>query len=63
MRTAVPSRPSAARVEAIRAEARRVLDGNWREDKMSEADYMKVFADAEGRYTRALELLLAEAKK
>lgn len=39
------------------------FDGNWREDKMSEADYMKVFADAEGRYTRALELLLAEAKK
>ena len=39
------------------------FDGNWREDKMSETDYMKVFAEADEHYAHAVALLLAEAKK
>jgi hypothetical protein len=39
------------------------FDGNWREDKMSEADYMKMYAEADGHYAQMVSLLLAEAKK
>ncbi len=39
------------------------FDGNWREDKMSEADYMKIFAETDEHYTRILSALLGEAKK
>ncbi|MEP7116288.1 MAG: hypothetical protein ABI880_01825 [Acidobacteriota bacterium] len=39
------------------------FDGNWREDKMSEADYMKVFAETDEHYARIVALLVDEAKK
>ena len=39
------------------------FDGSWREDKMSEADYMKVYAEADDQYAQIVTLLLAEAKK
>jgi len=39
------------------------FDGNWREDKMSEADYMKVHAETDERYVQILSALLDEAKK
>jgi len=39
------------------------FDGNWREDKMSEADYMKAHAAADAAYTRAIEALLEALKK
>jgi hypothetical protein len=39
------------------------FDGNWREDKMSEQDYMKAFAAADEAYLAALQALLAELKK
>ncbi len=39
------------------------FDGNWREDKMSEADYMKIFAETDDRYMRMVTALLGEAKK
>ncbi len=39
------------------------FDGNWREDKMSEADYMKLYSEADALYTQAVALLLSEAKK
>ena len=39
------------------------FDGNWREDKMSEADYMKAFTEADEHYARALGVLVAAAKK
>jgi hypothetical protein len=39
------------------------FDGNWREDKMSEQDYMKAFAQAEQDYTAALEVLIGALKK
>jgi hypothetical protein len=39
------------------------FDGNWREDKMSEADYMKIHAETDEQYTRMLTALLGEAKK
>lgn len=39
------------------------FDGNWREDKMSEADYMKAYAESDEKYAQILTALLGEAKK
>ena len=39
------------------------FDGNWREDKMSEADYMKAYAEADAGYAKALQALIDEVKK
>lgn len=39
------------------------FDGNWREDKMSEADYMKVYGETDERYAQILAALLVAAKK
>ena len=39
------------------------FDGNWREDKMSEEDYMKAFSQAEENYAAALEVLIGALKK
>jgi hypothetical protein len=39
------------------------FDGNWREDKMSENDYMKAFAEADAAYAKAIQALLDELKK
>jgi len=39
------------------------FDGNWREDKMSEADYMKAYGEADAAYTKAIEALIEELKK
>lgn len=39
------------------------FDGNWREDKMSEADYMKVFNETDEHYTRMVSALLGQVKK
>jgi hypothetical protein len=39
------------------------FDGDWRKAKMSEADYMKTYADADERYTKLIELLAAQTKR
>jgi hypothetical protein len=39
------------------------FDGNWREDKMSEADYMKAHAEADKAYAKAIQALIDEIKK
>ena len=39
------------------------FDGNWREDKMSEDDYMKAFSEADAAYARAVQALIDELKK
>ena len=39
------------------------FDGNWREDKMSENDYMKAYADADAAYAKAIQALIDEIKK
>lgn len=39
------------------------FDGNWREDRMSEKDYMAVFSDADELYVDALTALVNELKK
>jgi hypothetical protein len=39
------------------------FDGNWREDKMSEADYMKSYAEADAAYAKAIQALIEELKK
>jgi hypothetical protein len=38
------------------------FDGNWREQKLSEQEYLKIFAEAEKTYTAALEILVAALK-
>lgn len=39
------------------------FDGNWREDRMSEKDYMTVFTQADELYVGALTALVNELKK
>ncbi len=39
------------------------FDGSWREDKMSEADYMKAHAEADAAYAKAIQALIDELKK
>ena len=39
------------------------FDGSWREDKMSEADYMKAHAEADAAYAKAIRALIDEIKK
>jgi hypothetical protein len=39
------------------------FDGNWREDRMSEKDYMALFAQADATYIAALQALVNELKK
>ena len=39
------------------------FDGSWREDKMSEEDYMKAHADADAAYAKAVQALIEEIKK
>ena len=39
------------------------FDGNWREDKMSEADYMKAHGEADAAYAKAIQALINEIKK
>ena len=39
------------------------FDGSWREDKMSESDYMKAHADADAAYAKAIQALIDEIKK
>jgi hypothetical protein len=39
------------------------FDGSWREDKMSEDQYMKAYTEAEAGYTKALQALIEELKK
>lgn len=39
------------------------FDGNWREDRMSEKDYMSAYATADAAYSAALSALVSELKK
>ena len=39
------------------------FDGSWREDKMSEKEYMQALADADAAYTKVLNHLLEQLKK
>ncbi len=47
---------------AERGNAQYSFDGNWKKAKMTEADYMKAFAEVDGAYAHALTLLTAQAK-
>jgi hypothetical protein len=38
------------------------FDGDWKKAKMSEAEYLKAFSDADRAYAHALELLIAQLK-
>ncbi len=43
--------------------ANRSFDGDWKGQKITEEDYLKAFADADARYARMLQALIAQAKK
>jgi hypothetical protein len=45
-----------------RAGAQATFDGGWKKAKMTEADYMKSFADADAAYARMLQMLIAQLK-
>jgi len=38
------------------------FDGNWKEDKMSEQDYMKAYSEADAAYAKAVQVLIDELK-
>jgi hypothetical protein len=38
------------------------FDGGWKKAKMSEADYMKAFGEADAAYARMLDILIAQLK-
>jgi len=42
---------------------RLALDGEWRRQKLSETDYMKVYGEMDDRYSKMLAVLLAHIKK
>jgi len=42
---------------------RTLFDGDWKKQKLSEHDYMKVFSTAEERYSHVLTTLLSQLKK
>lgn len=42
---------------------RTLFDGDWKKQKLSEQDYMKVFSSADDRYAEILAALLAQVKK
>jgi hypothetical protein len=39
------------------------FDGSWKEDKMSEADYMKAHTEADAAYAKVLAVLIAQMKQ
>jgi hypothetical protein len=46
-----------------RGSDRTTFDGEWKKHKMSEEDYMKLYAEAEAHYVRMLTALIDQAKK
>ena len=49
--------------QAEMAGKRTMFDGEWKAQKLSEADYMKAFSAADDRYAQILTALLAQLKK
>jgi len=45
------------------AKTRLAFDGDWKAQKLTEDEYMKVFSEADERYTRMLAALIAQVKK
>jgi hypothetical protein len=45
-----------------RAGTQSTFDGGWKKAKMSEADYLKTFADADAAYAHVLQLLINQLK-
>jgi hypothetical protein len=40
-----------------------IFDGNWRKQKLTQAEYQKKFTSADAEYARMLSLLIAEMKR
>ena len=66
-RRRLASKPSARRTSRsipTRVDGKRLMfDGDWKKQKMSEQEYMKMFSAADERYTQILTALIAQLKK
>lgn len=50
--------------DTFESATRRVaFDGDWKKQKLDEAEYMKIFSEADAAYTKMLTSLLAQLKK
>jgi hypothetical protein len=50
--------------DTVEAGAQRLaLDGEWRKQKLTEEDYMKVYGEMDDRYSKMLAILLTQIKK
>jgi hypothetical protein len=59
-----PKREDDQPFDTVEHGAQRIaLDGEWRKQKLSETDYMKVYGEMDDRYAKMLTVLLAEIKK
>ena len=52
------------RIDSVEAAGKRTtFDGDWDKQKLTEAEYMKIHAGADDRYSQMLTALLAQLKK
>jgi hypothetical protein len=59
-----PTRENDQPFDTVEHGAQRLaLDGEWKKQKLSETDYMKVYGEMDDRYSKMLAILLAEIKK
>jgi hypothetical protein len=59
-----PKREENQPFDSYEAEGKRLMfDGDWKKQKVSEQDYMKVFLAADERYAQILTALIAQLKK
>ena len=57
-----PSGSNAARQHRERRRRRRRSTAAWKKAKITEADYIKTFADADAAYARVLQALISQLK-
>jgi hypothetical protein len=59
-----PKRESNQPFDQVEMAGKRMMfDGDWKQQKMSEQDYLKAFSAADDRYAQMLSALLAQLKK
>jgi hypothetical protein len=57
------AKPEDGAADSVDTGSRQItFDGEWKDAKMSEAEYMKAYTDADAQYAKILTLLLAQVK-
>jgi hypothetical protein len=52
------------RIDSVEVAGKRTtFDGDWDKQKLTEAEYMKIYASADDRYAKMLTALLAQLEK